>query len=109
MITRLWNHMGCIQGCRALADTIAGPLSISLERWLQSGEINKNANTTAILMKGKMEHPGNYWPISLNSFPRKIMELVFLEAMSKHTGNRKVAGKASWMLIAWMDLTTFHL
>lgn len=45
-------------------------------------------------MKGKMEHPGNYCPVSLNSFPRKIMELVFLEAMSKHTGDGKVAEKA---------------
>lgn len=41
-----------------------------------------------------MEHPGNYWPSSLNSFPRKIVELVFLEDISKHTRDGKVIRKA---------------
>lgn len=58
------------------------------------GETNENATITAILMKGKMEHPGNYWPSSLNSFLRKIMELVSLEAMSKHSRDGNVTGKA---------------
>lgn len=37
---------------------------------------------------------GSYWTSSLNSLPRKIMDLVFLEAMSKHTRDGKVTGKA---------------
>ena len=44
--------------------------------------------------KCKEDHPGNYWPISLTSVPKQIMELVFLEAMSKHTKDRKVTGNS---------------
>lgn len=48
----------------------------------------------AIFKKGKEKHPGNYWRISLTSVPRKIMEPVFLEAMSKHMKDRKVTGNS---------------
>lgn len=34
--------------------------------------------------KGKKEDPGQYRPISLASFPRKVMEQILLEAISKY-------------------------
>lgn len=52
----------------------------------------KKANVMSIFKTGKEEHPGNYWPISLTSVPRKIMEPIFLEAMSKHMKDRKATG-----------------
>ncbi|KAJ7402511.1 hypothetical protein BTVI_85789 [Pitangus sulphuratus] len=78
--------MGCIQRCQVLADAIARP------PWKDDGSQGrqKKANITAILMKGKEEHPGNNWPISLTSVSRKIIELVFLEAMSKNMMDGKV-------------------
>lgn len=44
----------------------------------------------AIFKKGKEKDPCNYWPINLTSVPRKIMDYVFLEAISKHMKDRMV-------------------
>lgn len=30
--TRLWNHLGCIQGCRGLAEAVARPFSVVFAR-----------------------------------------------------------------------------
>lgn len=48
----------------------------------------------AMLKKSNEKHPGNYWPISLISVPKKIMEPVFLEAMSNHMKDGKVIGNS---------------
>jgi len=66
----------------------------SLSSWKGHGSQGrgKKASVMVIFKKGKEKHPGNNWPISLTSVPMKIMEPVFLEAMSKQVKDRKVTG-----------------
>lgn len=40
--------------------------------------------------KGKKEDPGKYRPISLTSFPGKVIEQILLEAISKHTKEKEL-------------------
>ncbi|KFV86055.1 RNA-directed DNA polymerase from mobile element jockey, partial [Struthio camelus australis] len=78
---------------RELADVIARPLSIILERSWRSGEVPedwKKANVTPVCKKGKKEEPGNYRPVSLTSIPGKMMEQLMLDAISKHVEDKKV-------------------
>ncbi|KAJ7417412.1 hypothetical protein BTVI_32962 [Pitangus sulphuratus] len=41
-------------------------------------------------IKGKKEDPGNCWPASLTSIPRKVRKLLILEAISIHMEDKKV-------------------
>ncbi|KFV80921.1 RNA-directed DNA polymerase from mobile element jockey, partial [Struthio camelus australis] len=78
---------------RELADVIARPLSILLERSWRSGEVPeawKKANVTPVFQKGKKEEPGNYRPVSLTSIPGKLMEQLLLEVLTKHVEDKKV-------------------
>ncbi|KFV83152.1 RNA-directed DNA polymerase from mobile element jockey, partial [Struthio camelus australis] len=78
---------------RELADVIARPLSIILERSWRSGEVPedwKKANVTPVFKKGKKEEPGNYRPVSLTSIPGKVMEQLLLEVLTKHVEGKKV-------------------
>ncbi|KFV80445.1 hypothetical protein N308_07710, partial [Struthio camelus australis] len=78
---------------RELADVIARPLSIILERSWQSGEVPedwKKANVTPVFKKGKKEEPGNYRPVSLTSIPGKVMEQLLLKVITKHLEDKKV-------------------
>ncbi|KFV77947.1 RNA-directed DNA polymerase from mobile element jockey, partial [Struthio camelus australis] len=75
------------RGLRELADVIARPLSIILERSWRTGEVPedwKKANVTPVFQKGKEEEPGNYRPVSLTSIPGKVMEQLLLEVLTKH-------------------------
>ncbi|KFV73649.1 hypothetical protein N308_14107, partial [Struthio camelus australis] len=78
---------------RELADVIARPLSIILERSWRSGEVPedwKKANVTPVFKKGKKEEPGNYRPVSLTSIPGKVMEQLLLKVITKHLEDKKV-------------------
>ncbi|KAK4822566.1 hypothetical protein QYF61_016135 [Mycteria americana] len=73
---------------------MAGPLSIiyQMGRW-EAGEVLahwKLANVTPIYKKGVREDPGNYRPVSLTSFPGKIMEKIILGATERHLKNNAI-------------------
>ncbi|KFV84315.1 RNA-directed DNA polymerase from mobile element jockey, partial [Struthio camelus australis] len=78
---------------RKLADVIARPLSIILERSWRSGEVPedwKKASVTPVFKKGKEEEPGNSRPVSLTSIPGKVVEQLLLEVITKHVEDKKV-------------------
>jgi len=78
---------------RDLADVIAKPLSIIFERSWRTGELPEDwrkARVTPAVKNGKKDDPGNYRPISLTSFPGKVMEQLILDIISKQAEEKKV-------------------
>ncbi|GAB0177970.1 mitochondrial enolase superfamily member 1 [Grus japonensis] len=45
-----------------------------------------------VFKKGQKEDPGNYRPVSLTSAPRKVMEQIILETITKHMKDTKLVG-----------------
>ena len=50
----------------------------------------RKANVTPVFKKGKKEDPGNYRPVSLTSIPRKMVEKLILDVISKQVEAKKV-------------------
>ena len=62
---------------RELADVVAKWIPMIFEKLWQSGEVLgdwKKDNITPIFKRGKKDNPGNYWPVSLISVSKNIME-----------------------------------
>ena len=71
---------------RELADVIAEPLSIILERSVRTAEMLedwRNAIVTPVFKNSKKEDSGNYRPVSLTSIPGKVMKQLILNVISK--------------------------
>jgi len=69
---------------RELADVVAKPLSMILEKLWWSGEVPCDWK------KGRKQDPGNHQPVSLTSVPGKIMEHILLQALLRHREDREV-------------------
>jgi len=72
---------------KELADVMLGPLSITYQRFWDSGEGPadwKLANVLPIYKKGVKEHSGSYSPISIPSASRKIMLNIKLGTAERH-------------------------
>jgi len=51
-------------------------------------------NVALVFKKGKKEDSGNYRLVSLISVPRKVMQQILLEPISRHTNDQKVTGNS---------------
>lgn len=59
----------------------------------------KKANINPAFKKNKEENPGSYRLISLTLIPRKVLEQIFLEAISKNIKNKKVIESGQYRLM----------
>ncbi|KAF4788273.1 RNA-directed DNA polymerase from mobile element jockey-like protein [Turdus rufiventris] len=78
-----WMHP---QVLGELADTIARPPVIMVERSWRSGKVSKEckkANVTPVFKNGKEEDPSNYQPV-------RLMEHLILESISIHMDDTRV-------------------
>ncbi|KFP95982.1 hypothetical protein N330_03445, partial [Leptosomus discolor] len=78
---------------RELADAVAKPFSVILEKSQQSGEVPgdwKKGYIAPTFKKGRKEDPGSYQSVSLPSVPGEIMEQILPEATLKHMEDREV-------------------
>lgn len=71
-----------------VTDVTMRPLSIIMGRWEVPMDWMK-VNVTHVFRKGKEESPGNYRPMGLIVIPRKVMEQILLETISKHVKDKK--------------------
>lgn len=93
----MWPDKLCPQVLRELADVTRRPFSTVFERSRWSGEVpkhQKKVNVTSIFKKGQNGDPGNHSLVSLYSVPKKVMERVILEPISKYMKDKEVMGSS---------------
>ena len=78
---------------RELTEVIAELLSIIFDRSWRRGEVPEDwriASVTPVFKKGKKGDPGNNRAVTVTSVPRKVLEQLVLDAISKQLEEKKV-------------------
>ncbi|PKU46423.1 rna-directed dna polymerase from mobile element jockey- hypothetical protein [Limosa lapponica baueri] len=83
--------------------------------WRMVGQIPEDcrkADVTPSFKKGKREDPGNYRPVNITAIPRKVVEQLILEIISRHLKDKKIIRISQPGFIKWKsclnNLINFH-
>ncbi|KAJ7413233.1 hypothetical protein WISP_91538 [Willisornis vidua] len=95
ILTHMEGLVGDVKVGGSLGCSDHETVEFSIRLWRSGDMLDwKKASVTLVFKKGKKEDAENYQPVSLTSFPRKLMECLSLEAISTHMdGKENVKGE----------------